>query len=181
MGKCIRCGKKISGRKKFCKMCKKAKKREYFRRKYNNDEQFRKKHLNKVKIRKSTRTYLGSLYDYSAHARSDFEDEKRVVQSIKNKTFNGRKPKNKDDSFGYKANKNYNQAKNFEEDVKESTKTCEICGGDEFEVADGMIICKTCGLCEDLFSMSAFGKKELKEDKLIKAMKAYFKGCDIND
>lgn len=181
MGNCKICGTPTTGKKQYCDDCRKAKKRAYFNQKYNNDDKFREKHLDRVKIRKSTRTYLGSLYDYSYHARSNFEDEERVVKAIKNKTFNGKKSSYKDDSFGYKANKNYNQAIAFEEERKDSTNVCEICGGDKFTIEDGMIICETCGLCEDIFSMSVFGKPSLKEDNLTRAMRRHYKEGDRNE
>ena len=173
---CKICGSEVNGRNKYCDDCKKAKKREYFNKKYNNDDSFRVRHLNRIKTNKESKEYLGSLYDFSHHMRSNFEDEERIVKSMKKRIGKGRKSKSKDDSFGYKANKNYNQAKAYEEQVLENQKTCEICGGTDFEVADGMVICCTCGLCEEVFSMSVFGKKELSEDNLSRAMKNHYKG-----
>lgn len=175
---CRICGCEVSGKKKYCDNCRKERKRQYFNKKYNNDDTFRVRHLNRIKNNKESKEYLGSLYDFSSHMRSNFEDEQRVVKSMKARISKGRKTKPKEDSFGYKANKNYNQAKHHEEQVLENQKSCEICGGTDFEIADGMVICCTCGLCEEVFSMSAFGKKELKEDNLSRAMKKYYKNVD---
>ena len=181
MGECKICGKPVTGKKQYCDECKKARKREYFNNKYNNDDSFRQNHIDRVKVRKSTKLTIGTFPEYSSHARSNFEDEQRIVANQKKRTLNGRKTSYKEDSFGVKANKNYDAAKNYEEKVLDSTKVCEICGGDDFEICDGMIICNTCGLCEDVFAVSVFGKPELVEDDLTRAMRAHFKGADNDE
>ena len=179
---CKICGTPVHGKNQYCETCKKQKRNQYFKTRYHNDESFRKKHLKMQRNQKDRKQKLGSLYNYSSHPNPNPEDEQRIVTNMKNKTFNRSKNKKNDDSYGYKANKNYKQAKSHEQQAKESKKVCECCGGTEFEIERGMIVCTTCGLCEDIFPMSVFGNPPLSEDdKLTIALREHFKGGNNRD
>ena len=166
MKKCKICGRPISGKAKYCADCQRQKKREYNKSLYNNNDDYRQKKIDSAKRQQKKKNNLGSLYRYSEHSQKDFKKEHQVVQNMKRKAFSG-KPNTKkststnDDNYNVEAYARYNEAIGFENQKLDSMKKCPICGGTDFIRERGMIVCTTCGLCEDVFADSVFGFDEL--------------------
>ena len=163
--RCKICGAEIDGKRKFCQKCQRQKEREYQRRRYENDETFRQKKIQSAKKSQQKRSNLGSLSRYSHHRKKDFDKEYQVVQSMKKQAFKG-KPngkhtqQNNENNYNVEAYQRYNEAIGYENQKLDTFKRCPICGGTEFIRERGMIVCTICGLCEEVFCMSAYGFDE---------------------
>lgn len=171
MKHCKICGKPISGKAKYCADCQRQKERDYQKRRYDSDEEFRSKKIQSAKKRQQKQSKLGSLYKYSEHSQNDFDKEYKVVQSMKKKAFSG-KPNSRtssntpNENYNVEAYARYNEAIGYENQKLDTFKKCPVCGGTVFERMNGMIVCKTCGICEDIFCMSVFGFDELTAEDL---------------
>lgn len=174
MRKCKICGAPIEGKAKYCDKCRKQRKREYQKNHYQTNEDYRRKKLNNSK-KQNKKPKLGTLSDYSHHARADFNQEAKIVTNMKKKSFkgkpNGKNTKNNGDDYNKVAYQNYNSAIRHEEAVKDSIRKCEVCGSTHLEREHGEIVCQVCGFCYPIFCMSAFGFPEIDHnDDFIRAL-----------
>ena len=162
---CKICGKPITGKAKYCSDCQRQKKREYNRSLYNNNDDYRQKKIDAAKKQQKTKNQLGSLGRYSHHRQTDFNKEYQVIQNMKKQSFKG-KPNGKNttqnngNDYNLEAYRRYNEAVGYENQKLDTFKKCPICGGTVFERMNGMIVCMTCGICEDVFCMTVFGFDE---------------------
>lgn len=168
---CKICGTEIQGRAKFCRKCQQAKERDYQRKRYNTDEDFRRKKIESAKKQQQNRNRLGQLHRYSEHAQSDFDKEHQVVQNMKKQSLKGKpnarnNQQNNGDNYNVEAYERYNSAVAFEEQKLDNFKTCPICSGHVFERMNGMIVCMTCGVCEEVFCNTVFGFDEWTAEDL---------------
>ena len=168
---CRICGKPVTGKAKYCQECQKQKEREYQKQRYYNDDDFRLKKINAAKKRQKRQNNLGIHYRHSHHRQKDFNKEAQVVKNMTKKALGGRtngkgKNTNNDDNYNAEAYKRYHSAIDYEDHKLDSMKECPICGGTEFIRERGMIVCTTCGLCEEVFCMTAYGFDELTAEDL---------------
>lgn len=162
---CKICGKPITGKAKYCQECQKQKEREYQKQRYHNDDDFRAKKINAAKKRQKRQNNLGIHYRNSYHSQKDFKKEAQVVKNMSKKAFGGKmnakeKHNNNDNNYNSETYKRYHSAINYENQKLDSMKKCPVCGGTEFIRERGCIVCTTCGLCEEVFCMSAYGFDE---------------------
>lgn len=165
MKTCKICGQPVAGKAKYCDDCRRAKEREYQRNRYNNDDEYRQRKINSAKRQQQKSSKLGSLHRYSEHSKSDFDKEYQVVQNMKKASFkgkaNGKKAtRNNGENYNVEAYERYNAAVSYEHQKLDTFKKCPICGGTVFERMNGMIVCMTCGTCEEVFADSVFGFSE---------------------
>ena len=170
---CKLCGAPITGKKKYCADCKKKLKREYNKNLYNKNDDYRARKIEQAKKHQSKKDKIGMHFNYSQHAQSDFAKEAKVVANMKKKAFRGKNNKSsqkQNDDYNKAAYERYHHSIRYEEQVEESLRTCDCCGGTEFSRVRGEIVCDTCGLCYPIFRMSAYPSKPIANDDFFKAL-----------
>ena len=171
MKTCRICGQPVTGKAKYCKECQRQKEREYQRQRYYSDDEFRDKKIKSAKKRQKRQNNLGTHYRHSHHRQKDFKKEAQVVKNMTKKALSGKpngkvKTTNNDDNYNAEAYKRYHSAIDYENQKLDSMKKCPICGCTDFIRERGMIVCTTCGLCEEVFCMSAYGFDEFSAEDL---------------